>query len=240
VEAHEEQRLRELRQVVYREFVEEGHPPTAAEAARRLQLGVEEVLAGWGHLHDRHELVLDTDRVAVRMAHPFSARQMQFVVASAEQKWWGGCAWDSFGIMAALDQRVLVATTCLGCGRPLALLADPQAPPPEPYVVHFLVPAGRWWDDVVRTCSNIRLACDPGHVQDWATASGEPVGAVVDLQTIWRLGRMWYADRLHDDHRRRTPKEATAAFAELGLDGPFWAMDDPAEGGAAGALVLSR
>jgi hypothetical protein len=40
----------------------------------------------------------------------------------------------------------------------------------------------------------------------------------------WRLGKVWYADRLHDDHRRRTPKEATAVFAELGLTGPFWDM----------------
>jgi Alkylmercury lyase len=251
VEADDTQRLRELRQVVYREFVEEGRPPTAAEAARRLQLGIEEVLAGWGRLHDDHVLVLDADRVGVRMAHPFSSRPMGFVVASDEQKWWGGCAWDSFGIMAALGQRVLVATTCMGCGRPLALLADPQAPPPEPYVAHFLVPAARWWDDVVRTCSTIRLACHAGHVEDWAAATGgrgaaawmvgetasvraastsareASVGAVVDLKTMWRLGKVWYGDRLHDDHRRRTPDEATATFAELGLVGPFWEMGAP-------------
>jgi hypothetical protein len=233
VEADDTRRLRELRQVVYREFVEQGRPPTAAEAARRLRVGVEEVLAGWGRLHDDHVLVLDADRVGVRMAHPFSARPMGFVVASAEQKWWGGCAWDCFGIMAALDQPVLVATTCLGCGRPLALLADPQAPPPEPYVAHFLVPAARWWDDVVRTCSTIRLACDPAHVQAWAAAAGERVGAVVDLETMWRLGKVWYGDRLHDDHRRRTPEEATAVFAELGLTGPFWDMAGPAAGGGA-------
>jgi Alkylmercury lyase len=224
VEADDTRRLRELRQVVYREFVEQGHPPTAAEAARRLGIGVEEVLAGWGRLHDQHALVLDEDRVGIRMAHPFSSRQMHFVVASAEQKWWGGCAWDSFGIMAALNQRVLVATTCLGCGRPLALLADPAAPPPEPYAAHFQVPAARWWDDVVLTCSTIRLACDPGHVRAWSATAGEPVGAVVDLPTMWRLGKVWYEDRLHDDHRRRTSEEAVAVFAELGLDGPFWDM----------------
>ena len=234
MEADDTQRLRELRQVVYREFVEEGRPPTAAEAARRLRLGVEEVLAGWGRLHDQHALVLDADRVEVRMAHPFSARPMHFVVASAEQKWWGGCAWDSFGIMAALGQPVLVATTCPGCGRPLALLADPQGPPPEPYVAHFLVPAARWWDDVVRTCSTIRLACTAGHVEAWAAGAGERVGAVVDLETMWRLGRVWYEDRLHDDHRRRTPEEATAVFAELGLTGPFWDMAGSAADGEAG------
>jgi hypothetical protein len=152
---------------------------------------------------------------------------MHFVVASDEQKWWGGCAWDSFGIMAALGQEVLVATTCLGCGRPLALLAGPKAPPPEPYVTHFLVPAARWWDDVVRTCSTIRLACRREHVEAWAAANGERVGAMVGLPTMWRLGKVWYGDRLHDDHRRRTSEEAAAVFTELGLTGPFWDMGVP-------------
>src|SRR3712207_643208 len=139
------------------------------------------------------------------MAHPFSARQMHFVVASAEQKWWGGCAWDSFGIMAALDQQVLVATTCLGCGRPLALLADPGAPPTEPYVAHFLIPAARWWDDVVRTCSTIRLACRPEHVERWAAAEGERVGAVVGLPTLGRLGKGWVRRTGAGGLPRRTP-----------------------------------
>ena len=121
-EADDTQRLRELRQVVYREFVEEGRPPTAAEAARRLQIGIEEVMAGWGRLHDEHVLVLDSDRVGIRMAHPFSARQMHFVVASAEQKWWGGCAWDSFALPHLVPDapEVLVATTCPACGAALA------------------------------------------------------------------------------------------------------------------------
>ncbi|HEV3398763.1 MAG TPA: hypothetical protein VG693_05680, partial [Actinomycetes bacterium] len=69
-----------------------------------------------------------------------------------------------------------------------------------------------------------RLACGPEHVQRWATAEGERVGAVVDLGTLWRLGKVWYGDRLHDDFRRRTPEEAAAVFAEHGLTGPFWVL----------------
>ena len=84
MEADDTQRLRELRQVVYRELVEEGRPPTAAEAARRLQVGVEEVMAGWGRRDDGQVLVLDEGRVGVRMAHPLSSRPMGFVVALDE------------------------------------------------------------------------------------------------------------------------------------------------------------
>jgi hypothetical protein len=37
---------------------------------------------------------------------------------------------------------------------------------------------------------------------------------------------VWYGDRLRDDFRRRTPTEANAIFADLGLTGPFWALPD--------------
>jgi hypothetical protein len=65
------------------------------------------------------------------------------------------------------------------------------------------------------------VGCGPDHAPD---------GAVVDLPTMWRLAKVWYGDRLHDDHRRRTPEEATAVFAELGLTGRFWDMDAAASG----------
>jgi Alkylmercury lyase len=46
------------------------------------------------------------------MAHPFSAAPMAFVVSPADghddRRWWGGCAWDSFGISAALALDVLI------------------------------------------------------------------------------------------------------------------------------------
>jgi Alkylmercury lyase len=220
----QDQRLRTLRKVVYDSFVTEGRPPTAAEAARRLGLTPEEVLQGWRRLHDEHVLVLDAEQSAIRIAHPFSAKPMNFVVASAEQKWWGGCAWDSFGIMAALGQQVLVATACVACGKSLALQADPGRPPAEGYVAHVLVPAAQWWDDVVATCSTIRLACDALHVRAWAYEHGEQVGAIVDLETLWRLAAVWYRDRLRDNFRRPTAQEANDIFAGLGLTDAFWTL----------------
>ncbi len=227
--AQDQQRLRTLRKIVYDGFVSHGGPPTAAEAAQRLGLTLEQVLHGWRRLHDEHVLVLDAERSAIRIAHPFSARPMNFLVASSKQKWWGGCAWDSFGIMAALGQPVLVATTCVACGRPLALRADPARPPAEGYVAHLLVPAAHWWDDIVATCSTIRLACDALHVRAWACEQGRQVGAIVDLETLWRLGMVWYRDRLRDDFRRPTAQEAGEIFAGLGLTGSFWTLptDDP-------------
>ena len=38
----------------------------------------------------------------------------------------------------------------------------------------------------------------------------------------WELARIWYADRLLPEWRRRTAEEAEAVFASLGLTEDFW------------------
>ena len=51
-----------------------------------------------------------------------------------------------------------------------------------------------------------------------------PRGATLTLEQTWELARLWYEDRLDSDWRRRTPAEATAAFALIGLTGDFWKL----------------
>ena len=145
---------------------------------------------------------------------------------SPERKWWGGCAWDSFAIPALVQVRCLVAAHCPGCGRPFALDVAPDAPPQglaeTDLVAHFLVPVRHIWDDVVHACSNQLLFCSRSHVEDWLAATGHPLGAVLELPTLWRLATGWYAGRLTAGYRRRTPSEDVAFFDGLGPSGDFW------------------
>lgn len=62
------------------------------------------------------------------------------------------------------------------------------------------------------------------HVQRWRTERDLPEGATFSLEQQWRLAQIWYSDRADPDWRRRTPEEAEAAFAEVGLTGPFWEL----------------
>jgi hypothetical protein len=62
------------------------------------------------------------------------------------------------------------------------------------------------------------------HVERWCVSRGIAKGAVFGIEQAWGLGREWYADRLAPDWRRRTPGEAEAVFAELGLTGDFWRL----------------
>ncbi len=49
-------------------------------------------------------------------------------------------------------------------------------------------------------------------------------GATLTLEQQWELARIWYADRMSPDWRRRTAEEAEAVFARLGLAGDFWRL----------------
>jgi hypothetical protein len=62
------------------------------------------------------------------------------------------------------------------------------------------------------------------HVDRWCELRGIPKGAVLSLEQLWQLGREWFENRLAPDWRRRTPAEAEALFADIGLVGKFWRL----------------
>lgn len=49
-------------------------------------------------------------------------------------------------------------------------------------------------------------------------------GAVVTAQTVYDLGRDWYATRLASEFEPATPGQAQATFARHGLVGDFWSL----------------
>ena len=59
----------------------------------------------------------------------------------------------------------------------------------------------------------------------WSRDRGVEPGPMVPVPRLWRLAKVWYGNRLDPEPPRRTPEEARAMFASVGLTGPFW---DPA------------
>jgi hypothetical protein len=67
----------------------------------------------------------------------------------ADGRWWyANCAWDAFGICAALDADGRIATTCPDCGERLEIEVREARPDDESLLFHCLVPAAGWWDDI--------------------------------------------------------------------------------------------
>ena len=140
-----------LRQATYRLFAELGRAPTAGEVASDVQLDEAAVVDGWRRLHDAHALVLDQATDEIRMANPFSAVPTPYRVHADGRWWYANCAWDAFGICAALQTDGRIETSCPDCGDPIELDVGGRQPSDDSLLFHCLVPARHWWDDIAFT-----------------------------------------------------------------------------------------
>ena len=121
-----------VRRGIMQAFAETGQPPAVA---------FDSVLES---LAQQHAVVLD-ERGTIAMAHPFAAPGADAAVESGGRTWWGSCAWDALGIVAALGlERAAVSST----GLTVDVTGGAVEPGP---VFHVEVPARHWWDDIAHT-----------------------------------------------------------------------------------------
>jgi hypothetical protein len=143
-----------VRVQLYRMFLESGRCPTSAEIAESLECCVSDVAEAFRELADAHMLVLQPLSGEVLMANPLSAVPTPFVVETqaraGSQSLYGNCIWDALGAISMLQRDGRVLTSCGCCGESMTVnvrKGEVEAYPPG--VVHFAIPARRWWDDIV-------------------------------------------------------------------------------------------
>lgn len=136
-----------VRHAVYRTFAE-GGIPLAASLGTQLHLPLDDVRGAYERLHEAHALVLDPHSREVWMALPFSAVPTPFRVDGGGRSWFANCAWDMFGIPALLHGDARAETTCQDCDAPIVYRIEGGQLLDAHGVVHFAVPAHRWWEDI--------------------------------------------------------------------------------------------
>jgi hypothetical protein len=132
-------------------FVERGSAPSAEDVAAATGTRAAEVLEGWHRLHAAHALVLDAAGRELRMANPFSAVPTSYRVQAAGRWWYANCAWDAFGICAAMHVDGRIEAACPDCGEPLTIAVTDGEPDDPSLLFHCLEPARLWWEDIVFT-----------------------------------------------------------------------------------------
>jgi hypothetical protein len=91
------------------------------------------------------------DPSRIRMAPPFSGIETPFRVKVEGKVYYANCAWDAFGILAALHKDGVIEAADGYTGEAMSLTVKDGKPVPQPCVIHFAVPAARWWEDIVYT-----------------------------------------------------------------------------------------
>jgi DNA-binding transcriptional MocR family regulator len=141
----------QIRQAVYRLVVAAGRAPDVNEVAVATGVTVPEVREAYARLTERHLLVVEPGHGRLLMAPPFSAVPTQHRVRVAGIEYFAPCAWDAFGIVALLGGRGEVRSRCEQSGEPLELRIESDVPAGSGWLFHSLVPARRWWNDIVFT-----------------------------------------------------------------------------------------
>jgi len=136
---------------LYRATAESGSPPSVDRLARRIGAAESEIQEAYRRLAQSRLLVLEPDGVTIRMAPPFSGVPTQHRVIVDGVSYHANCAWDALGIPAALQRPGQVHSRCEQSHEPLSLEVAPAGPAHSSWLFHCLVPAARWWDDIVFT-----------------------------------------------------------------------------------------
>ena len=142
---------RAVRLDIFGRAAETGRVPTPAETARALgrpQAAVEEALR---RLAAARVLILAPGTTTIWAANPFCAVPSAFRVAARGRTYWGICIWDALGIPAALHADATVTARCGDCGDELVLEVRDEALVRSEGIVHFGVPAARWWENIAFT-----------------------------------------------------------------------------------------
>ena len=134
----------QVKLAIYRHFAEMGRGPSPEEIAERVGSDDENVLASYHRLRTQRLLVLNSDGVSIRMAPPFSGVPTQHVVEADGIQYFANCAWDSLGILAALQKPGVVHSRCEQSGTPLHLNVAVDGPEPSDWLFHCLVPVSQW------------------------------------------------------------------------------------------------
>lgn len=120
--------------------------PTPDEVAAALGSTTDAVRAALRALADAHRLVLLPGTDLVWMAHPFSAVPTDFIVSAGERSWWANCVWDGLSILGWVGDGRL-DTHPPQSGDAIRLTVEGGRVIGDA-IVHFLVPARRFWDDI--------------------------------------------------------------------------------------------
>ncbi len=137
---------------IYETIASTTKAPTSTDVAAALGASIEAVEAAFDRLHKKRLLVPEPGNLAqIRMAPPFSGIETPFAVKVQDKRYYANCAWDAFGIPAALHEDAIIEASDGHTGKRMILEVRNGQPIPQACTIHFAVPAARWWEDIIYT-----------------------------------------------------------------------------------------
>jgi hypothetical protein len=137
-----------LRVFVYQSLIAPAHMPMASDVAAHFGVTRDEAIEAIRGADIGKTLLPDPRTGEIWMAGPFSTRPTAYQVTAEDRRWWANCAWDMLGVAALVGESVGISARCTDCGDVIAFQLAPNDDTVPNAVVHFLLPARRWYEDI--------------------------------------------------------------------------------------------
>ena len=138
----------ELRIHIYDVLLDRGSPPRVAELAREFNVSENAARDVIADLKIGKTVLPHPRTGEIWMAGPFAAEETGYRVSGKRATWFANCAWDMLGVAMIAREWVSIDASCGDCSEPIRISTDHESPLRADLVVHFLVPARRWYDDI--------------------------------------------------------------------------------------------
>jgi DNA-binding transcriptional MocR family regulator len=141
-----------VRLALFERFAALGRLPSRAEVAQAAGIAEAEVVDAYRGLAAERVIVLAPGTDDPWMVNPFSATPTPFRAEAGGRAFWANCIWDALGVVAMLGGTGAVRTPCPDCGEAIDIDVEDGRPAGAPgLLVHFAVPAARWWENIAFT-----------------------------------------------------------------------------------------
>jgi hypothetical protein len=144
-----------VRLAIQAAFINGRPTPSVASVAADLDASTPDVADAFDRLAAAHVIVLAPGTHDLVMSAPFASQCTDFAVTVGARTHYANCVWDALGVPAMFAGAGYradadVRTSCADCGLALAVSVRAGAVSGDPpdAVVHFAVPAARWWADI--------------------------------------------------------------------------------------------
>lgn len=138
----------EVRLYVFGEAAETGRVPQSPQIAAALERPRAEVDDALKALAAGRVLMLAPNDGEIWAANPFCAVPSAFRVEARDKRYRAICIWDALGVLAALGEDGVVRAICGDCGDPMEIEIREGKLARGDGLIHFAVPARRWWDNI--------------------------------------------------------------------------------------------
>ena len=140
-----------VRRLVYDATLRTGTPPSIDALSASTSVSAAELRQSLERLALARVFVLQPASVELLMVPPFSAVPTPFHVTYDRTAAYANCVWDAIGVPVMAGSAAVVRTACGCCGEGMTFEVRPDVALAGDGVVHFAVPARRWWENIVFT-----------------------------------------------------------------------------------------